>query len=134
MRATAALAYWSPRIDRRASASSALPYNVASIVCGGPFRSTRTRSTCPSLFGLGRLGVLAGLAHRGPETGGLPDRFLDRARLPAQFADRLAVVDIGFSAHHSHRLEAEFGVFSGDAGPQAAQRAQPIERGHRDRS
>src|ERR1700758_5129388 len=88
----------------------------------------------PSLFGLGGLGVLAGLAHRGPEAGGLPDRFLDRARLPAQFADRLAVVDIGFGAHHPHRLEAEFGVFSGEAGLQAAQRAQRIERGHRDRS
>src|SRR5208283_958134 len=131
MRATAALACWSLRIELGASASSALAYSVASMVWGGPFRSTRMRSTCASLFGLrggAVLLVFPGGTHRGPEPGGLTNRFLDRTRLPAQLADRLAVIDIGFGAHHPHRFEAEFGVCAGEPGPQAAQRAQRIQR------
>src|SRR6516225_5398337 len=117
MRATAALAKWSARIEWGASASSALAYSVASMVCCGPWRSTRTRSTGPSLFGLGGGAVLrvfsSGLRalQCGPEPGGLADGFLDGARLPAQLPLRLAAVHVGLGAHHPDRRKAEFGIF-----------------------
>src|SRR6516165_5736040 len=119
MRATAALAKWSARIEWGASASSALAYSVASMVCCGPWRSTRTRSTGPSLFGLG-LNILGAVLRVfssglldlqcGPEPGGLADGFLDGARLPAQLPLRLAAVHVGLGAHHPHRRQAEFGI------------------------
>src|ERR1700730_2770816 len=44
MRSTICLAKRSPRIGSAKAASSAFAYSVASIVCGAPVRSTRTRS------------------------------------------------------------------------------------------
>src|SRR6516225_1707474 len=139
MRATAAFAYWSAKIEWGASASSALAYSVASMVCGGPWRSTRMRSTGPSLFGLRGGAVLRVFSGHlralqcGPEPGRFADGFLHRARLPAQLTDRLAVVDLGFGAHHAHRREAEFRIFAGEAGPQAAQRTQGVQQRDRNR-
>src|SRR6516165_284316 len=138
MRATAAFAYWSAKIEWGASASSALAYSVASMVCGGPWRSTRTRSTGPSLFGLGGGAVLRAFTSGlralqcGPEPSRLADGCLDRARLPPQLTDGLAVIDLGFGAHHAHRREAEFGILAGDPGSQAPQRTQRVQ--HRDRN
>src|ERR1700722_18848066 len=81
------------------------------------FNASRRR-----LFRLRGRTVLFRRTHRVPEPGGLADRFLDRAGLPAQLALRLAAVDVGFAAHHPHRREAELGVLAGELGLEGARR------------
>src|SRR3954451_21788329 len=76
------------------------------------------------------LGTAFAATHRGPEPGGFADRFLHRSRPPTQLAGRLAAVDVGFGAHHAHRIKAEFGVLAGKAGPQAAEGAKRVEHRH----
>src|ERR1700692_3318385 len=86
------------------------------------FNASRRR-----LFRLRGRTVLLRRAHRVPEPGGLADRFLDRAGVPAQLALRLAAVDVGFTAHHPHRRKAELGVLAGEPRLQAARRGHGIE-------
>src|SRR6185312_16979466 len=104
------------------------------MVWGAPVRSTDTRavftppeaSPTPSAAlrpeqrsawcSAGSHAPTLGISHRRPEAGRLPDGLLDRARLPTQFADGLAVVDGRFGTHHAHRRETELGVLAGEPG------------------
>ena len=55
------------------------------------------------------------------------------ALAPNPIRGGLAVVDGSFGTHHPHRLHAEFGVFTGQPGSQAAQ-SRPIRRAPAPRS
>src|SRR3954463_1497252 len=102
MRSTMSLAHRSPRIGLTRSASSALAYRVANIVCGAPDRSTLSFSVTyldasPASAALPALALGVPQAH--PALCGFTNRGLAPPWLPTQFASGLGAVDGRLCAH-----------------------------------